>query len=126
MVDGGSNVPATASVGVTISNSHFGGGCSDGIQIVGTPGVQVGPGNEFTGIQQSGCDPVHADPIQGVTAPGTLIIGNYFHDNGDGSGALMFGSTAGINENVKVTQQCFRLHLLIPLFDLHGRRARTG
>ena len=114
VVDGGSNVPATASVGVTISNSHFGGGCSDGIQIVGTPGVQVGPGNEFTGIQQSGCDPVHADPIQGVTAPGTLIIGNYIHDNGDGSGALMFGSTAGINENVQVQDNVFVCTCLYP------------
>ncbi len=39
----------TAPVGVTISNNHFGGGgCSDGVQVVGNAyGVQIGPGNEF-------------------------------------------------------------------------------
>jgi hypothetical protein len=79
-------------VGVTISNSRFSGGCSDGIDVVGPPGVQIGPGNEFTGIQQDGCDPVHADPVQCATAPHLLLTGNYFHDNGDGSGGLMCGN----------------------------------
>ena len=76
----------TKPVGVTISNSHFAGGCSDGIQVIGDAyGVQIGPGNEFTNIQQAGCDPVHADPIQLYGGNGAVVTGNYFHDNGDGS-----------------------------------------
>ena len=52
-------------VGVKITNSHFGnGGCSDGVQIVGDAyGVQVGPGNEFSGIRQGACA-AHVDSIQ--------------------------------------------------------------
>jgi hypothetical protein len=81
------NAPA----GVTISNSHFSGGCSDGIQLIGdTYGVVIS-GNEFSNINQSGCDPVHADPIQIVDGKATVITGNYFHDNGSGSGGLMAG-----------------------------------
>ena len=55
----------TAPVGVAITNSHFGnGGCSDGVQIIGDAyGVQVGPGNEFSGIKQGSCAP-HVDSIQ--------------------------------------------------------------
>lgn len=79
----------SAAVGVTISNNHFAGGCSDGVQVIGDAnGVQIGPGNEFTNIHQSGCDPVHVDPIQFYGAVNTQVIGNYFHDNGDGSGGL--------------------------------------
>jgi len=82
----------TAAVGVTISNSHFGGGCSDGVALVGgVNGVQIGPGNEFTGITQSGCDPVHADPIGCNWSSNALITGNYFHDNGSGSGGILCG-----------------------------------
>jgi hypothetical protein len=77
----------TEPVGVTIRNNHFGGGCSDGVQVLGDAyGAQIGPANEFTGIKQSGCDPVHADPIQFYGAVATVVTGNYFHDNGDGSG----------------------------------------
>ena len=55
----------TAPVGVTITNNHFGnGGESDGVQLIGGAyGVQVGPGNEFTGIKQ-GSYSAHVDPIQ--------------------------------------------------------------
>ena len=79
----------TRPVGVTISNNHFGGGCSDGVQVIGDAyGVRIGPGNEFTRIRQSDCSPVHADPIQLYGAPHVVVRGNYFHDNGDGSGGL--------------------------------------
>ena len=54
-----------APVGVAVTNSHFGGGgCSDGVQIVGgANGVQVGPGNEFAGVKQASCSN-HVDSIQ--------------------------------------------------------------
>ena len=73
---------------VTISNSYFGGGgCSDGVHIDGDY-VQVGPGNEFTGLNQGSCAP-HVDPIQIDQGNNyTLIIGNYIHDNGNGSGTV--------------------------------------
>ena len=65
---------------MTIKNSHFGGGgCSDGIQIIGDAyGVQV-IGNEFEGIQQGSCAP-HVDSIQLYGSSHTLIDGNFFHD----------------------------------------------
>jgi hypothetical protein len=79
----------TRPVGVTIRNNHFGGGCSDGVQVIGDAyGVRIGPGNEFTRIRQSGCGPVHADPIQLYGAPHVVVRGNYFHDNGDGMGGV--------------------------------------
>jgi hypothetical protein len=71
-----------APVGVAVTNSHFGnGGCSDGVQIVGgANGVQVGPGNEFSGLKQSGCT-AHVDSIQLYGSKNTQIVGNYFHDD---------------------------------------------
>jgi len=75
-------------VGVTISNNHFGGGCSDGVQVTGGAyGVRIGPGNTFVGLRQRGCTP-HVDPIQLYGGPHVVVRGNYFHDNGDGSGGL--------------------------------------
>ena len=56
----------TQPVGIRpITNNHFGGGgCSDGIQVVGDAyGVRIGPGNEFTGMAQGSCG-AHVDPIQ--------------------------------------------------------------
>jgi Bacterial Ig-like domain/PKD domain len=72
----------TAPVGVSITNNHFGnGGCSDGIQVIGNAyGVQVGPGNEFSGIRQNGCSN-HVDSIQLYGSRHTQIVGNYFHDD---------------------------------------------
>ena len=69
--------------GLTISNSHFGsGGCSDGIQFVGSSyGAVVGPGNEFEGIMQGGCDPAHVDPIRVYGCDHVVITGNWIHDN---------------------------------------------
>jgi hypothetical protein len=69
-------------VGVRITNSHFGnGGCSDGVQIIGGAyGVEVGPGNEFSGIRQDACSN-HVDSIQLYGSSHTQIVGNYFHDS---------------------------------------------
>ena len=54
--------------------------------------MTIGPGNEFTGIYQHGCE-AHADPIQFYTPQGgssnNIVTGNWFHDNGDGSGGCM-------------------------------------
>ena len=75
---------------IHVTNSHFGGsqlpGCSDGIQL-GGPGAIVGPGNEFTGISQGSCV-AHADPIQFYGGSNSTVTGNWFHDNGDGTGCM--------------------------------------
>ena len=95
----------TAPVGLTIRNSHFGnGGCSDGIQILGdTYGVQIGPGNEFSGFNQGSCGP-HVDPIQFFGSRQTVVTGNWFHDNGDSTGGVM--AFDGANHDT-VTQNVF-------------------
>ena len=65
--------------GVTIRNSLFEGGNSDGIQNGGR-GVQI-IGNEFRHMQQiDGASGVHADSIQLYGSANTVIRGNYFHD----------------------------------------------
>ena len=94
---------------LTISNSHFGGQgpsgtCSDGIQLEGD-GVQVGPGNEFTNMPQSVCSSTHSDPIQIVGASNEIITGNWFHDNGDGSGGCMCHDFNP--DNVTITNNVF-------------------
>jgi hypothetical protein len=85
-----------------IANSHFGGegkvDCSDGVQL-GGDGVTVGPGNEFTGIYQGHCS-AHADPVQIVGGSNETITGNYFHDNGDGSGGCMCHDFNPDNETI--------------------------
>ena len=69
--------------GVTISNSVFSGGNSDGVQITGNAnGVVVGPGNEFSNLAQSSS--VHTDSIQLYGASDTTITGNYIHDAAEG------------------------------------------
>lgn len=63
--------------GVTVTNSHFGGGGeSDGIQI-GSNGAIIGPGNVFEGLLQ-GNYTRHIDSIQGYGQSNTTIQGNYF------------------------------------------------
>jgi hypothetical protein len=93
-------------VGVTITNSHFGGGGqSDGVQIIGGAyGVQVGPGNEFTGIRQ-GSFAAHVDPIQLYGSSHTLITGNYFHDNSTGIMAPDGGEAERIENNAFVMDE---------------------
>ena len=61
--------------------------------IGGAYGVRIGPGNEFTNMPQGSCA-AHVDPIQIYGGSHTIITGNYFHNNGDGSGGLMLGTYA--------------------------------
>ena len=88
-------------VGVRITNSHFGnGGCSDGVQIIGGAyGVQVGPGNEFSGIKQGICSN-HVDSIQLYGSSHTQIVGNYFHDDDTVIMAPDGGDQETITDNV--------------------------
>ena len=84
--------PATPN-GITISNSHFAGpgpsNCSDGIDALGDANATtIGPGNEFTNLPENNCT-AHVDPIQFYGATNTLVTGNWFHANGDGSGGIM-------------------------------------
>ena len=85
--------------GITISNSYFAGGNSDGIQVGGNAGgVQI-IGNEFTDIRAA--DGTHTDAIQLYgQGPGTVIKGNYFHDCEDGIMAGDGGSSVQVIGNV--------------------------
>ena len=84
-------------VGITVSNNHFGtGGCSDGIQTSAT-GVII-KDNEFDGILQGNCAPLHVDPLQLFNK--TTVSGNYFHDNSTGIMACDGGSNVSITNNV--------------------------
>lgn len=81
----GTNSTHTVNNGVVIQNNVFGpGGCADGIQINGSAtGTQILK-NEFTGLKQGSCSPVHVDPIQFYGAKNTTVSGNYFHGNSTG------------------------------------------
>ncbi len=80
-VPGGDGRPA---VGVTIQNSQFLRGNSDGIQN-GANGLHIGPGNVFSDIVQvDSSSGVHADSIQLYGSQNTTIEGNYFHNDEDG------------------------------------------
>jgi hypothetical protein len=75
--------------GVVISHDLFEtaspSGCTDGVNITGgASGTQIGPGDEFIGMEQGSCDPEHVDPIQFYGAEHTTVTGNYFHANSDG------------------------------------------
>jgi hypothetical protein len=68
--------------GVTIENSHFGGGgCADGIQD-GAAGIQI-IGNEFEDLVQGSCNE-HVDPIQLWGADNALVEDNFIHDTSTG------------------------------------------
>ena len=77
----------SAPSGVTISNSLFSGGNSDGIQN-GSNGTRI-IGNEITGVVQNSA--AHSDSIQLYGSKNTLVKGNYIHDvptgimSGDGT-----------------------------------------
>jgi chitodextrinase len=92
----------TQPVGVTISNSHFGGGgCSDGVQIIGNAyGVQI-LNNEFEDLQQGSCA-AHVDSIQLYGSRYTVIDGNYFHGNSIAIMAPDGGDHEQITNNVIV------------------------
>ena len=92
-----------AAVGVQVRNSHFGaGGCSDGVQIIGgANGVQVGPGNLFEDLVQSGCS-AHVDPIQLYGSSNTRIVGNMVRDSSTAIMAPDGGTSEIIEDNVFV------------------------
>lgn len=72
------------SCGITVSNSEFSGGASDGIQAHwGIDGVTIGPGNYFHDILEGGCGSVHCDSIQLFSASHITITGNFFYNNSD-------------------------------------------
>jgi Concanavalin A-like lectin/glucanases superfamily/Right handed beta helix region len=88
--------------GVTIQNSYFAGGNSDGIQNGGR-GVQI-LNNEFTGIHQiDGANGVHADAIQLYGSSGTVVRGNYMHDVADGIMAPDGTDHEIVQDNVMLT-----------------------
>jgi len=89
--------------GVTVSNSHFGGnaGCSDGIFVGDTHNTTIGPGNEFTGINQGSCSS-HDDSIQLYDGPTTTITGNYFHNDSTHIMAPDGSSNDVITDNVMI------------------------
>jgi hypothetical protein len=87
--------------GVTIRNSEFRGGLSDGIQN-GSYGTQI-IGNEFHNIETGSADGVHADAIQLYGSGGTVIRGNWFHDLPQAVGQIMAADGADhevIEDNV--------------------------
>ena len=87
--------------GVTIRNSEFRGGLSDGIQN-GSYGTQI-IGNDFHNIETGSADGVHADAIQLYGSGGTVIRGNWFHDLPQAVGQIMAADGADhevIEDNV--------------------------
>jgi hypothetical protein len=95
---------AGSAVGIVFSNSSFQhepttAACSDAFFLADTNGVQIGPGDEFSDLPQTtpqDCTPVHVDPIGGFTSHNTVVVGNYFHDNGDGSGGILSDLEPGL------------------------------
>jgi len=84
--------------GVTIRNSLFADGNSDGIQT----GVGVNIlNNEFRNIRENGPnDPAHSDSIQLIGATGAVIRGNYIHHCADGIVAYDRVDRVTIEDNV--------------------------
>ena len=75
-------------------------------------GVQIGPGNEFTDLNQGGCDPNHVDPVQGLGSRHTLIIGNWFHDN-HGSGGILSANEPNLTVTNNVFASCCYPHSIV-------------
>jgi hypothetical protein len=103
--DGGSN-------GITIQNSEFYGGNSDGIQN-SSNGTRI-LNNEFHDIDQiDGPSGVHADSIQLYGSSNTVIRGNYVHDVSTGIMAADGADHETIKNNVfKVTGSPYALTIL--------------
>ena len=85
----GDNKNVSGTNGVVISHDLFETasprGCTDGVNITGgASGTVIGPGDEFSGMEQGSCDPEHVDPIQFYGGPDTTVTGDYFHGNSDG------------------------------------------
>src|SRR5262249_32622009 len=108
----------SVSTGFIVQNNWFHGGwegsaaassCSDGIDGLNDCYGVVIQNNEFSDMAQGDCvtafpGPVpHVDPIAPNGLPHAVITGNWFHDNGDGSGGIM----AGPDEGIQVTNNVF-------------------
>jgi hypothetical protein len=72
----------TTPSGVTVEDSLFSGGDTDGIQ-TGVPVVIKD--NVFTNLRSPGSDCNHTDSIQGVGSPGVVVQGNLFYNDYDGA-----------------------------------------
>jgi hypothetical protein len=68
--------------GVTVENSTFSGGDTDGIQ-TGAP--LIIKDNVFTDLRSSSSDCNHTDSIQGVGSTGVVVEGNLFYNDYDGA-----------------------------------------
>jgi hypothetical protein len=99
----------TNGCGLTVQNSHFQGGCSDGIQT----GAKVRIlNNQFIGIKQSypgkDCSSIpgtpHVDSIQPWDGDGSLIKGNFIYDVDDCIMGPDDTSNLTIEDNVCVVQ----------------------
>jgi hypothetical protein len=88
--------------GVTIQNSLMNGGSTDGVQ----SGVGVNIiNNEFTNIREGSCSACHTDAIQLIDAPGSVVRGNWLHNNQDGITAFDGLTNATIVDNAIGPQQ---------------------
>ena len=98
--------------GITIQNSEFYGGNSDGIQDASN-GTRI-LNNEFHDIDQiDGPSGVHADSIQLYGSSNTVIRGNYVHDVSIGIMAADGADRETIENNVfKVTGSPYALNIL--------------
>src|SRR3954454_21876647 len=83
--------------GVTIANSLFQGGDSDGVRPDGDS-VQV-LGNEFGDIVDKGAN--HADPIQFYGAERAVIRGNYFHNANGNISAYIMQADGGVGNVIE-------------------------
>jgi hypothetical protein len=94
----GSSTPS----GVTIQNSVMNGGSADGVQ----SGVGVNIlNNEFTNIREGSCSACHTDAIQLIGASGSVVKGNWLHNNQDGITAFDGLQNATITDNAIGPQQ---------------------
>jgi hypothetical protein len=112
------DLPAGQRSGVTISNSLFSGGNTDGIQ--SSVGVDI-IDNEFADLREKGPkDSAHTDSIQLLGAPGSVIRGNYFHGVATGIVAYDGVRSATIEDNVIETDRPWG----IELYADHGSTIR--
>jgi hypothetical protein len=86
------HLPYTTSTpsGVTVENSLFNGGDTDGIQ-TGAP-LTIRD-NTFTDLNSSNSDCNHTDSIQGIGSTGVVVVGNLFFNDEDG--AVDFDDSTG-------------------------------
>jgi hypothetical protein len=95
--------------GITIQNSEFKGGSSDGVQ-AGTALNLLN--NEFANITSAGCSSCHTDNIQlfggqASDGVGSTIKGNYLHDGETGIVQFDGGGGHVIEDNVVVRMSIF-------------------